>query len=180
MSAQRLAPIALAIFASASIGAGALAFSNGAPEGFTASPASGGLSCVLCHAEFEVNSGPGSIGVLDLPALVVPDQTYLLRVRIEDPGMVGAGFELSVETPAGAHVGNLAIAEFEEEVFAFLCGHYAIPSLKKRLTIPHSSRRPRANARRLSFDRVAVGSGPSEKRRRVAFWVPAFAGMSGV
>lgn len=111
MSSKRLAIIALAILASTSISAGALAFSAGAPEGFTASPASAGFSCALCHAEFDVNSGPGSITVLDLPALVVPDQTYLLRVRIEDPGMVGAGFELSVETPAGAHVGSLAIAD---------------------------------------------------------------------
>jgi len=85
------------------------AFSDGAPEGFTASPASGGMSCVLCHASFDLNSGPGSITILDLPTLYVPDQTYALRVRVEDSSMVGAGFELSVESTAGAPLGDLAI-----------------------------------------------------------------------
>ncbi len=87
------------------------AFSDGAPEGFSASPASGGLSCVLCHASFDLNSGPGSISILDLPTLYAPDQTYALRVRVEDLSMVGAGFELSVESGAGAPLGDLAIED---------------------------------------------------------------------
>ncbi len=89
----------------------AFGFSGGAPEGFSGSPASGGLSCVLCHASFDLNSGPGSITILDLPERYVPDRTYTLRVRIEDAGKVGAGFELSVESPAGAHLGTLAVAD---------------------------------------------------------------------
>lgn len=89
----------------------AFAFSGGAPEGYTASPASVGDSCTVCHASFPADSGPGSISILDLPALYVPSQTYTLRVRIEDPARVGAGFELSVEDPAGAHIGQLAITD---------------------------------------------------------------------
>jgi len=101
----------LAVIVTAITAGAASAFSGGAPEGFTGSPASAGLSCVLCHASFDLNSGPGSITILDLPALYVPDQTYTLRVRIEDAGKVGAGFELSVESPEGTHLGELAVAD---------------------------------------------------------------------
>jgi hypothetical protein len=90
---------------------GAHAFTGGAPEGFNASPASFGSSCIDCHASFPINSGPGSISILDLPTLYVPSQTYTLRVRVEDPDKVGAGFEFSVEDPAGAHLGQLIIAD---------------------------------------------------------------------
>ena len=89
----------------------AMAFSNGSPEGFSGGPSSSMLDCAVCHADFEVNSGPGSIGVLDLPALYVPDKVYVLRVRVEDPSKVGAGFEISVEDPAGAFIGELAVID---------------------------------------------------------------------
>lgn len=89
----------------------ALAFSGGAPEGFSGGPSSGFLDCSICHAEFPANSGPGSIGVQGLPALYVPDEIYALRVRIEDTTKVGAGFELSVEDASGNFIGDLIVAD---------------------------------------------------------------------
>lgn len=101
----------LAVFGAVALCNPAFGFSSGAPEGFTASPASMGASCVLCHASFALNSGPGSVSILDLPALYVPDETYSLRVRVEDPARVGAGFELSVEDPTGVFTGDLAVTD---------------------------------------------------------------------
>jgi hypothetical protein len=89
----------------------AYAFSDGAPNGYSASPASFGESCLVCHASFPLNSGPGSITILDLPALYVPSQTYSLRVRIEDADQAGAGFQLSVENTSGSHIGELAVSD---------------------------------------------------------------------
>ncbi|MCB9848471.1 MAG: hypothetical protein H6814_08665 [Phycisphaeraceae bacterium] len=90
---------------------GAHAFSGGAPEGFSGSPASGTLDCTICHAEFGVNTGPGAVAVLGLPPLYVPDQVYTLRVRVEDATKAGAGFELSVEDTAGMRLGQLAVTD---------------------------------------------------------------------
>jgi len=98
--------------ASALSGASAAsAFSGGAPEGFSGGPASGFLSCAVCHAEFPENSGPGSISITGLPPLYVPNESYVLRVRVEDPSKVGAGFQLSAEDPAGLIVGELSIID---------------------------------------------------------------------
>ena len=102
---------AIVAIATISLSNAALAFSSGAPEGFSGGPFGSLLNCTVCHSSFVVNSGIGSVGVLDLPSLYVPDEVYILRVRVEDPAQVGAGFEISVENPAGVFIGELTIVD---------------------------------------------------------------------
>jgi hypothetical protein len=95
----------------ASVAAAAMGFSAGAPEYFAGSPGSGFASCTACHAEFDENSGEGSVAVLDAPLLYVLDETYTLRVRVADPGQAGAGFQAAVEDTQGYPMGQLIIAD---------------------------------------------------------------------
>ncbi len=53
--------------------------------------------------------GSGSVQILGAPARYTPGNIYDLTVRVFDPAQFGAGFELSVETPSGLHVGNLSL-----------------------------------------------------------------------
>jgi len=63
-------------------------------------------TCQECHFDSDVNAGRGTIE-LDLPAIVVPDTTYHITVRLTHPGMQRAGFMLSMRTPEGAQAGLL-------------------------------------------------------------------------
>jgi hypothetical protein len=83
-----------------------LALPEGAPSGFDGSPASGFTSCSLCHTG---PVGSGSVQILGAPDRYIPGNIYDLTVRVFDPAQFGAGFELSVETPSGLHVGNLSL-----------------------------------------------------------------------
>lgn len=86
----------------------AAAFRSGAPLGRTGSPASGGSSCRACHGNVI---GSGSVQILGAPAEYALDALYDLTIRVSDPGQAGAGFEISVETPAGVHVGTLILSD---------------------------------------------------------------------
>lgn len=60
-------------------------------------------SCVNCHPG-TVNSGDGSMTILNLPTSYQPGQTYGLTLRLQDPGQSRWGFQLTV-------VKNSAISE---------------------------------------------------------------------
>ena len=78
--------------------------------GITAEPA-----CNNCHASFPLNSGGGSVEILDLPAQYTADQTYTLRVRVTHthPGTVVSpkwGFQITaVRADDGTGIGTFAI-----------------------------------------------------------------------
>lgn len=92
-----------------------LAFPHGAPAGFNGSPASGFTSCNLCHSG---PAGNGGVLILGSPARYIPGNIYDLTVRVFDPAQFGAGFELSVETPNGQHVGQLVVSDPTTTQFA--------------------------------------------------------------
>src|SRR6185436_6290161 len=89
---QLAAGLALACVLSAS---SATAYPGGPPNGFAGNPPSYN-SCVLCHGDFELNSGNGSLELLGLPSAYASGATYDLTVRLRDPGQMRWGFELTV------------------------------------------------------------------------------------
>jgi hypothetical protein len=78
------------------------------------SPASGGFSCSACHGSAP---GTGSIEVLGAPLTYRPGTAYDLRVRIADPDLVGAGFQLSAENPGGTPLGSFTITDAVKTAF---------------------------------------------------------------
>lgn len=84
------------------------AFRGGPPAGMTASPASSGASCTLCHGSA---AGPGSVQILGFPANYAPSTNYDLTVKIADATKLGAGFQISVEKAGGVHAGVLTLLD---------------------------------------------------------------------
>jgi hypothetical protein len=56
----------------------------------------GNDTCVNCHASYDLNSGDGSLDLLDVPGSFTPGATYTLTVRLADPGQSRWGFQLTV------------------------------------------------------------------------------------
>ncbi len=80
----------------------------GAPAARTGSPASGELTCQVCHG---LLTGSGTVEILGAPAEYQFDQLYDLVVRVADPVQLAAGFEISVENDIGTHVGTLLLTD---------------------------------------------------------------------
>lgn len=105
----------LAASAAALVGSTAVAFPSGAPSSFTGGPASGFNTCALCHAD---GPGAGGVDLLGRPSRYIPGLAYDLTIRVFDPGKIAAGFEISVETPAGDSAGELILTDTERTKFA--------------------------------------------------------------
>jgi hypothetical protein len=86
------------------------AFSSGPPDGFANNPPNS-LNCTLCHLDYQVNSGPGSLQLLNLPPTFQPGNTYDLLVRLQNPGQRRWGFELTVLGPANEQAGQIVVTD---------------------------------------------------------------------
>lgn len=98
----------VAIVAAAAIASPARAFRSGPPAAETGGPGSNGNTCRGCHGN---NSGGGMVEILGAPTRYVANRVYNITVRVSDPVQAGAGFELSVENPAGGHIGTLVLSD---------------------------------------------------------------------
>lgn len=67
-------------------------FSSGPPNGVTGAPGEG--TCVDCHSDFPLNSGPGSLVITGPPAFE-PGVTYPITVTLAQNGQSRWGFEFS-------------------------------------------------------------------------------------
>ncbi|MHC4992418.1 MAG: choice-of-anchor V domain-containing protein [Planctomycetota bacterium] len=81
---------------------------HGASPGLNGSPASGGLSCMLCHGE---QVGDGTLQILGAPLSYRPDAVYDLIIRVADADQSGTGFQISAEDSQGNHLGALVITD---------------------------------------------------------------------
>jgi tetratricopeptide (TPR) repeat protein len=72
------------VLAGALAAGSALAYPGGPPDGFAGNPPSFN-SCVLCHGDFELNSGNGGLELLGLPSAYAAGATYDLTVRLRTP-----------------------------------------------------------------------------------------------
>src|SRR5512132_1133127 len=95
MSPERLALmrshiVRVIVVAALAAGAGlSWALSNQPPLARTGAFAVGGKpaegDCTSCHASFPLNSGPGSVEILGVPAEYNPGQTYPMILRVSHP-----------------------------------------------------------------------------------------------
>lgn len=104
--------VALALLSGATL---AFAFSSGPPASRTGAFPVGGkpqeVNCTTCHLGAPVNSGPGAVEILGVPADYQRGQTYPLRVRLSIqhvPGDDAAwGFQIqAVDSTTGDSAGT--------------------------------------------------------------------------
>jgi hypothetical protein len=81
-------------------------WSSGPADGFTGAP--GENTCQQCH---EFGPGDGSLELLGIPAEYIPNATYDLIVRLEDPGQQRWGFELTAVDDVGNGAGSFTITD---------------------------------------------------------------------
>jgi hypothetical protein len=93
---------------SALISEPSFAFRSGPPAGQNGSIASGGATCRQCHGNAV---GNGEVQILGAPTEYEASALYDLIIRVSDPAQAGAGFQLSVETGAGAVAGTLIVSD---------------------------------------------------------------------
>jgi hypothetical protein len=82
------------------------ASSSGPSPSFTGAP--GEASCTVCHSEFPLNSGAGSVAIAGLPANYLPNQSIPLSVTVSQADAVLYGFQLTAIDARGRTVGTLA------------------------------------------------------------------------
>jgi hypothetical protein len=96
---------AAVVFSSAAISS-VSAYADGAPSGFTGG--FGEQACDACHFEADVNSKPGQLTLVGVPARYVPGERYAVSVTLSRPGMKLGGFQLAARfQDGGAQAGTL-------------------------------------------------------------------------
>lgn len=137
----------------------ARAFSSGPPDAMTGSP--GENTCTSCHLTFPLNSGSGSLTLLDAPDAYDPGQTYRLTVALADPSALRWGFELTVLDAAGVRAGDVAPVDGNTQTSTAPSGREYIKHTSAG-TAPGTS-----GSRQWQFDWTA----PAAETGTVAFWV---------
>jgi len=97
----RIGRLGLLVGAVASLG-----YSNGPPDHMAGDPPDE-YDCTVCHSNFPVNSGDGILSLEGVPAGYSPGASYLLTVRLTDPGQSRWGFEVTALDPDGNEGGVL-------------------------------------------------------------------------
>src|SRR3954466_8651337 len=67
--------------------------------------APGEQNCTQCHRTYALDSGPGRVEILGLPAQYAPSQIYPVTVRVTDPAAREWGFQITAVTDDGAACG---------------------------------------------------------------------------
>ncbi len=75
-------------------------YSSGPPDGTAGDPPSN-INCTQCHNSFAVNSGTGTLQLLDIPTVYRPDSTYTLTVSLDQAEQRRWGFEMTVILGSG-------------------------------------------------------------------------------
>ena len=106
MRRHRLSTLLSAII-SISMAVNANAKPDGPEAGRTGAPGEQTCADGRCHTTFELNSGNGSLSLLDPPESYSPGQTYQLFVQLEDVDQSRWGFQLTTLDDSGAAAGIL-------------------------------------------------------------------------
>jgi hypothetical protein len=105
--------LAAAVFSAPAI-TSASAYADGAPPGFTGG--FGEQACDACHFEADVNSQPGRLTLVGVPARYVPGERYTVSVTLSRSGMKMGGFQLAARfQDGGTQAGTLAPGPDEAE-----------------------------------------------------------------
>lgn len=101
LAASLVAGAALSVLAQ-----GAGAYRTGPPAGHTGG--FGEPTCAVCHWDDEDVDGPPGALTVHVPERYEPGVTYDLAVRLRDPALRVAGFQLSARFADGARAGSQA------------------------------------------------------------------------
>jgi hypothetical protein len=74
---------------------------------YTSAPGDLG-NCTVCHDDRQVNSGPGSVTLTNIPQVYTPGQQYTLTVTVQQSGRSKFGFQLTAIDVDGNRAGTLA------------------------------------------------------------------------
>ncbi len=105
----------LVLIGVAGLNASLLDYSSGPPNDRACAPPSYS-NCSQCHASFVLNSGPGMVEILDVPAVYSPGANYTLRVSLTDPAASRWGFELTAMDTSSNGAGVLTPLDAETQV----------------------------------------------------------------
>ena len=85
----------------------AYAYVTGPDASYTNAPGDIG-NCVSCHDTFhEINIGPGSVRIEDLPSVYTPGQDYTIKIIAQQSGRNKFGFQLTAIDMSGNRAGML-------------------------------------------------------------------------
>jgi len=87
----------------------AIAFSSGPPTARTGAP--GEITCASCHNSFPLNSGPGVLSIMGLPADYAPNQELTLTLTLNQANRDLYGFQLTALDGAGRQAGTLVVTD---------------------------------------------------------------------
>lgn len=79
---------------------------SGPEARYTSAPGDLG-NCTVCHDDHQVNSGPGSVTLTNIPAIYTPGQQYTLTVTTQQSGRSKFGFQLTAIDSDGDRAGTL-------------------------------------------------------------------------
>lgn len=82
---------------------------------YTSAPGDIG-NCTVCHDDRQVNSGPGSVTLTNIPDVYTPGQAYDLTVTVQQSGRSKFGFQLTAIDSDGNRVGTLATKGSDTEI----------------------------------------------------------------
>ncbi len=85
------------------------AFIEGPPASLTGAP--GEQTCLVCHASFELGSGPGTLTINGLPANYTPNQEAQVTVRLRQEDRVYYGFQITALDQSGRQAGTLIVTD---------------------------------------------------------------------
>ncbi len=86
-----------------------IANSNNPPNARTGAP--GESTCIDCHSSYGLNSGSGSLSLLNIPAEYEVGQSYLINVELTHSGQEKWGFEICVKDEDQNQIGELNVID---------------------------------------------------------------------
>ncbi len=85
---------------------------GGPNPGFSGAPDEN--NCTACHGDFPLNSGTGSLQILQVPENYAPNQVVPITVKLKHSGAARFGFQLTALDENGNPAGTLAVTDAVE------------------------------------------------------------------
>lgn len=89
------------------------AYGKGAKPASTNAPGETACQDSKCHAQFPLNSGPGTLTLGGVPDMFELGKTYTLSITLEQEGQKRWGFQITALTPDSLAAGHFALTDPE-------------------------------------------------------------------
>ncbi|MCH8023900.1 MAG: hypothetical protein IIB43_04240 [Candidatus Marinimicrobia bacterium] len=86
-------------------------YGKGSKPEYTNAPGETSCRVVDCHAQYELNSGDGTISLHGVPPVYQPGRRYLLTVSLAKPGQKRWGFQLTALTDKHQPAGEISLVD---------------------------------------------------------------------